>query len=557
MPPPDFIRESLAHDLLESGNEHFQITAHPGRVLFWSADSEGRCEIVSANWLEVTGQTSEAAIDQGWLAIVHPDDRDRVMQALESAIALRQGFYLRYRIMHPDGRRLQVLHDASVRQLPSGKFNGLIATLTDESNCAEGERQLENTTRRVYDFLDEVRLAAFAIDPRGRLLHINSELAAALAIDASKAVGDDWIEQFVVNDDRARIRQLLDDDSPLPRETEYQLQTRSGPSLYRWHLILLRDFAGHPVSVAMMGSDITRWRQLGNQFRLAAQMFDSSMEAMVITDRDNKIVSVNPAFTTLTGYGRDEAIGRNPSILQSGRHGASFYQAMWRSIIEDGFWRGDIWDRRKDGSLYPKFLAITAIRDESGEITNYSAIFYDVSERKQLEEKLENLAHYDPLTQLPNRMLLQDRLEQAILAAERHQQHFALLFIDLDGFKPVNDQFGHSLGDEVLREVASRLQASLRAIDTAARLGGDEFVVILNGIDSREQAMRVAEKLIAALSAPYDINGQQPTVTASIGVCLYPSDRCGPEQLLRQADEAMYAAKKAGKRRVVFYGGAC
>lgn len=555
MSPPDPLRESIAHDLIESGNEHFQIAAHPGRVLFWSADSAGRCEIVSGNWLELTGQSAEAARDEGWLAIVHPEDRERIEQALRQAVDNRQGFYQRYRLGRPDGRWMPVLHDASIRRLPSGKFNGLIATLTDESNCAEGERLLETATRQVYDFLDEVGLAALAIDPQGKLLHINGELAAALEIDAPAAIGSDWIESFVIEEDRPHIRQLLADDRPLPRETEYQLQIGQERRLYRWHLTLLRNFAGHPVSIALMGSDITRWRQLGNQFRLTAQMFDSSMEAMVITDRDNRIVSVNPAFTTLTGYRREEAIGQDPRILQSGRHDAAFYQAMWQSILEDGYWRGDIWDRRKDGSQYPKFLAITAIRDESGEIANYSAIFYDVSERLQLEERLENLAHYDSLTQLPNRMLLQDRLEQAILAADRYQQHFALLFIDLDGFKPVNDQFGHALGDAVLREVARRLQDNLRAVDTAARLGGDEFVVILNDIGNREHALQVADKLIAALAAPYELGGHQPQLAASIGVSLYPNEQGEPADLLRQADEAMYAAKQAGKCRVVCYGG--
>jgi diguanylate cyclase (GGDEF)-like protein/PAS domain S-box-containing protein len=305
----------------------------------------------------------------------------------------------------------------------------------------------------------------------------------------------------------------------------------------------------------MMGSDITEWRRMGDRLRLNAQVFDSSNEAMVITDRQNNIISVNRAFTRLTGYEREEALGKNPRILNSGRQDAAFYRSMWESIIENGFWRGDIWDRRKDGSCYPKFLSITAIRDDGGEIVKFSAVFYDVSERKEMELQLENLAHYDSLTGLPNRMLLHDRLEQAIATAERQRQHFALLFIDLDGFKPVNDEHGHGVGDAVLKLVGERLNMVIRGMDTAARLGGDEFVVILTDIHNRENTERVAEKIIGELSEPYQVAGKTLSISASIGASLYPSDQKVAMDLLRTADEAMYQAKRDGKRRVKFYGG--
>jgi diguanylate cyclase (GGDEF)-like protein/PAS domain S-box-containing protein len=305
----------------------------------------------------------------------------------------------------------------------------------------------------------------------------------------------------------------------------------------------------------MMGTDITQWRRTGAQQRLAAQMFDNSKEAMVITDRNNLIVSVNRAFSALTGYSSQEAIGQNPRILQSGKHDESFYRDMWRSILEHGFWRGDIWDRRKDGTFYPKFLAISAIRENDEEISHFSAIFYDVSERKKLEERMETLAHYDALTGLPNRMLLQDRLEQAIAYAARLQQHFALLFIDLDGFKPVNDNYNHQVGDEVLKLVGQRIGAALRAIDTAARLGGDEFVVILTDIRDIDSTNSVAEKLVSALSEPYIVGEYTISISASIGASIYPNDEKTAQELLRSADEAMYQAKRTGKQRVIFYGG--
>ncbi|HET6718027.1 MAG TPA: diguanylate cyclase [Rhodocyclaceae bacterium] len=549
--------ETLAHDLLEAGNEHFQITAHPKRVLFWTTDSNGGCEVVSSNWTEYTGQALEAAHGVGWLDVIDPEDRPRVVDAMRWAIGSQSGFYLHYRICRPDGTTRRILHDASARALPSGKFNGLVGTLTDDSDSAAGDDSLENSAQRIYEFLDGVGLAAVALAPDGRLVHVNRVMAALLGKTARELIDRDWIADFVCSEDRSRLNSLLKGEQPpVPAlEFEYQVVTTQGRRLFRWRLTLIRDASGAPLSFTMMGSDITQWRQLGNRLRLTAQMFDHSTEAMVITDHNNLIVSVNPAFTRLTGYAAAEAIGKNPRILQSGRHDAAFYQAMWESIVSQGFWRGDIWDRRKDGSYYPKFLAITALRDDRGEITHFSAIFYDVSERKLLEEKLESLAHYDPLTGLANRMLLQDRLEYAIATAERHAQCFALLFIDLDDFKPLNDTYGHAFGDAVLKRVGQRLGAAVRGVDTAARLGGDEFVVILTDIGQRDNAEVVAQKILQELSAPLPIDGESVVVTASIGISLYPNDETAAAALLRNADAAMYEAKKNQRQRIAFYGG--
>jgi diguanylate cyclase (GGDEF)-like protein/PAS domain S-box-containing protein len=549
--------ETLAHDLLEAGNEHFQIAAHPKRVLFWTTDSNGGCEVVSGNWTEYTGQALEAAHGVGWLDVIDPEDRPRVVDALRWAIGSHSGFYLHYRICRPNGTTRRILHDASVRALPSGKFNGLVGTLTDDSDNAAGDDSLKNSASRVYEFLDGVGLAAVALATDGRLVHVNRAMATLLGKTVSELIDRDWVTDYVCSEDRSRLCRLLQGEhQPVPPlEFEYQIVTSRGRRLFRWHLTLIRDAAGAPLSYTMMGTDITQWRQIGNRQRLTAQMFDNSTEAMVISDHNNLILSVNQAFTRLTGYSPTEAIGKNPRILQSGKHDDAFYQAMWESILNHGYWRGDIWDRRKDGSYYPKFLAITALRDDNGQITNFSAIFYDVSERKQLEEKLESLAHYDPLTGLANRMLLQDRLEYAIATSERNGQCFALLFIDLDDFKPLNDTHGHAFGDEVLKLIGQRLGAAIRGVDTAARLGGDEFVVILADVRNRDNAETVAQKILQDLSAPLPIDGESVVVTASIGISLYPNDETAAPALLRNADEAMYEAKKNEGQRIAFYGG--
>ncbi|MDP2136157.1 MAG: diguanylate cyclase [Sulfuritalea sp.] len=550
--------ESLAHDMLEAGNARFQIAAHPNRVLFWSADALGACEVVSTNWTACTGQAFENALGLGWLDAVHGEDRILVTDTVRAAIETHRGFYLHYRLRRADGSARRVLHVAAARALPSGKFNGLVGTLTDETDTEAGENSLQHSEEQVFEFLEGVGLAAVAIDMEGRLVHINQVMARQIGQAAESLLGCNWIGDYVSSEDRPRLAALFAADAPpsaLPHELEYQVETVKGQCLFRWHLTLIRDPGGAPMSIAMMGSDITEWRRMGDRMRLNAQVFDSSNEAMVITDRQNNIISVNRAFTLLTGYERDEALGKNPRILSSGRQDAAFYRSMWESIIENGYWRGDIWDRRKDGSCYPKFLSITAIRDDAGQIAKFSAVFYDVSERKEMEAQLENLAHYDSLTGLPNRMLLHDRLEQAIATAERQRQHFALLFIDLDGFKPVNDDHGHGVGDEVLKLVGQRLNLIIRGMDTAARLGGDEFVVILTDIRNRENTERVAEKIISELSEPFQVAGKTLSISASIGASLYPSDQKVALDLLRTADEAMYQAKRDGKRRVKFYGG--
>jgi diguanylate cyclase (GGDEF)-like protein/PAS domain S-box-containing protein len=427
-----------------------------------------------------------------------------------------------------------------------------------ESDTEAGGESLQYSEERVFELLEAVDLATIAIDVRGKLVYINRFMAIRIGQAAENLLGCDWIGHYISTEDRPRLAAYLGANaslSALPPELEYQVETAKGRCLFRWHLILIRDPAGVPTRIAMMGSDITEWRRMGDQLRMKAQVFDRSNEAMVISDHQNNIVAVNAAFTMLTGYEREEVLGRNPRILSSGRQDAAFYRAMWQSIVREGYWRGDIWERRKDGSVYPKFLSITAIRDDVGAIVNYLAVFHDVSERKEREAQLESLAHFDPLTGLPNRMLLYDRLDQAVAIADRQRQHFALLFIDLDEFKPVNDAHGHDVGDEVLKQVGQRLNLVIRGMDTAARLGGDEFVVILTDIRNRENAEGVAEKIIDELSKPYEVAGATLSISASIGASLYQGEQGAAMDLLRTADEAMYQAKRDGKRRVIFYEG--
>lgn len=296
-------------------------------------------------------------------------------------------------------------------------------------------------------------------------------------------------------------------------------------------------------------------RQMEADLRLAATVFENSSEGIVITDKDNNILSVNSAFEKLTGYTRNEVIGKNPRILKSGRHDLSFYQEMWRRLKEDGRWQGEIWERRKDGVIYPKWITINAIRDEHGAITNHMAIFSDISERKAAEQRIYHLAHHDALTGLANRTLLADRIGQAIHQARRTGHMAAILFIDLDGFKLINDTLGHEVGDAMLCNVAERLESLVRESDTVARMGGDEFLVLLSEISHEEDAARVANKIVNAIGQPYDIDGQELRTSPSIGISIYPQDGADENSLIRSADTAMYHAKASGRNNFQFYTG--
>lgn len=286
---------------------------------------------------------------------------------------------------------------------------------------------------------------------------------------------------------------------------------------------------------------------------LAAEVFDHTQEGIIITNADNRIVSVNRAFTLITGFSEQDVMGQNPNILASGRHDQAFYRQMWRELIETGHWKGELWNRCKDGSVKPKWISITAIYDEAGRVTQYIGLFSDISERKEAEERIEFLAHHDALTSLPNRILTRDRFDQALALAKRQKTGMAMLFVDLDHFKYVNDTFGHIAGDDLLIESVKRLEKTVRESDTISRQGGDEFLIILPAINDNLAISRIAQHMLDTLSLPFTISGHSLGISASIGIALYPKHGEDFDTLLKNADAAMYGAKAAGKNTYRFF----
>lgn len=315
----------------------------------------------------------------------------------------------------------------------------------------------------------------------------------------------------------------------------------------------IQNEAGEFVNFLGVTRDISERKRAELDLHIAAIAFESQ-DGMIVTDAQRTMLRVNHAFTQISGYAADEVIGKTPRMLQSGRHDADFYAAMWATIQLEGVWHGEIWNQRKNGEIYPEQITITAVKGSTGPVTHYVAVLRDITERKQLEKEIAQLAFFDTLTQLPNRRLFNDRLNQSLARAQREQSSLALMFIDLDKFKPINDTYGHEAGDSVLQAVARRIESSLRASDTAARVGGDEFLVLLPDLQSKDDALAVAEKIRLALEQPFvTSNGVTLLASASIGIAIYPDQARIQEDLLRLGDRAMYEAKNAGGNAVRLY----
>lgn len=290
--------------------------------------------------------------------------------------------------------------------------------------------------------------------------------------------------------------------------------------------------------------------------RLAAKVFECTQEGIMVTNARRIVESVNPAFTQITGYKAHEVIGKTPAILSSGRHDAAFYRKMQKELAANGHWQGEIWNRRRSGEIYPEWLTINTIRNTSGEAVNFVGVFSDITKRKAAEKQMQFLAYHDGLTGLPNRELFFDRLEHAIAHAHRNRRMVAVMFLDLNKFKQINDTLGHHVGDQLLQRVAQRLTASVREDDTVARLGGDEFTVVLESIVQAGDVSSVARKIMAALSQPMQLDEHEIDVTTSIGISLYPTDGEQPEALIKCADTAMYLAKQDGRNNFRFFSAA-
>ena len=416
------------------------------------------------------------------------------------------------------------------------------------------ERQLHESEHFVASLIENSGTLIFAKDCGGRYRLVNRKWEEVTGHSRDKVIGRLDAEIFgAVEAIEFRANDLKVMNGETTVEIEETLGSGADARYFLSTKFPMRNDSGQVNGICGIATEITQRKKIEAKMREALVVFNASNQGITTTDADGRITSVNPAFTRITGFTADEAIGRTPSILKSGRHDAAFYESMWSTLRTDGIWEGEVWNRRRDGQIYPEWLTISSVTDADGKVTDYVSLFSDITERKQQEEEIWRQANFDALTGLANRNLFADRLERAIAQARRKEQKVGIAFLDLDGFKWINDTLGHDFGDELLVEVARRLRHAVREQDTVARLGGDEFTVVINDLTDPQDMLSVGEKLVGTLRDPFALGGNTHQLSGSIGITLYPDDGEDVQTLLKNADIAMYKAKQGGKNRFQFY----
>lgn len=423
-----------------------------------------------------------------------------------------------------------------------------------QKQLRETQLQLEEARAAYTELYDLTPLGHLTLDEKGLTRSINQASARMLERDRGKLVGKHFIA-WLASDDRPLLltflREVFLDREPIA--IELRIRTPTG---------LLRDVClestrvedgSKPFLCHLTMTDISDRRKAFDAANLTERVIESAAEGIMITDEFGVIRSVNPAFEQSTGYSAAEAIGNTPALLRSGRHNEEFYRNMWQRLNQEGKWQGEIWNRHKGGDIYPEWLSITAVKDSRGKASHYVGIFFDAQTEAHILKRLHHLAYYDGLTELPNRRLFLDRLNMSILHARRNMHLLAVMFVDLDHFKQINDTFGHKFGDSLLIAVTERMKKCLRDGDTLARLGGDEFTVLLPDLSEPDDAIHAARKILDICARPLLVEGREIQISASIGISVFPDDAEEADDLLDCADIAMYQIKEAGRNGYWFH----
>lgn len=450
--------------------------------------------------------------------------------------------------------QLRLVHELHVHQIELELQN-------DELRRAKDE--IEVSKARYFELYDLAPVGYCIVSEAGLVLEANLTLSALLGVNRS-VLSKQPLSRYIAREDqdiyyRMRHQLLADVASALTggQTASCELHMVKGDGSQFWALlsatvasVQVAHSDSTVVQLRLTLSDISVRKQADAKIQLAASVFTHAREGIMVANASGNIIEVNDAFTRITGYNREDVIGRNPRFLRSGRQDPAFYTNMWRSLVEQGHWSGEIWNRHKNGEVYPELLTISAVRDEQGGTQQYSGLFSDISAIKAHQSQLEHIAHFDSLTNLPNRVLLTDRLLQGLAHATRRGETLAVVYLDLDGFKSVNDHHGHDVGDQLLIALATNMKESLRNSDTLARIGGDEFVAVLTDLTDSQACLPMLTRLLSAAAQKVSIKGLMVQATASLGVTFFPQAHAvEPDQLLRQADLAMYQAKLAGGNR--------
>lgn len=438
------------------------------------------------------------------------------------------------------------------------KLKAAQSSLVHMAQLEESERTKNQLALSLRATLDAIPDMLFEVGIDGTYYSVHSPKSELIPVAVESLVGSNVHQVLPAAAASVAMAAIQEADRQgLSRGAQIELEVPLGKRWFELSVSKKSDGDAASKRFMVLSRDITERKMAEKELTIAAIAFEAQ-EGILVTDAQTKILRVNKAFTEITGYTPEQVVGKSPSILSSGEHDKEFYAVMWKAIAEKGSWEGEVWNRRNNGQIYPERLVINAVKDELGQVSNYVATIADITQSKADSEEIKNLAFYDPLTQLPNRRLLYDRLGQALVSSARTRRYGALLFFDVDNFKILNDTHGHNTGDLLLKLIATRLQSALRAGDTVARIGGDEFVILLedleqNGVDAANFVELLGQKILGLLAQPYKLDSHDYLSTVSVGVTLFCGQEVNAESLIKQADIAMYQAKSSGKNAIRFF----
>ncbi|WP_338849374.1 EAL domain-containing protein [Massilia sp. W12] len=529
------------------------VTQAPGAV--FRVKPNGPIEFVSDRIEEICGYSAAvlmAGSVRSWANIICAEDRVMQKQRVKEGLRFHKRYEIEYRIVDAAGQERWISECGQPEYGEDGEIAFIDGIITDITERKQNEMRIAALLSEQSAILDNVMLGIAFVRERN-IISANRFCEHMFGFAEHGMHGLSCLSLLPAEGGAAQLDAQFEALQHGGLQNELLCRRADGSLFWCQVNVCALDAQQAEAGSIWVFADISERQQAEEKLRLAATVFDYIADGVIVTDAQSRIVAVNPAFTQITGFAEQEALGQTPGILRSGRQEAAFYDALWRELLATGFWRGEIWNRRKNQELYLEWLTISAVKNSEGVSTHYVGVFSDITQVKESQEKLDHLAHHDPLTGLPNRLLFSDRLAHAIQLAQREHRPLALLFIDLDRFKSVNDTLGHHIGDEMLRQVAQALSAKVRDGDTLARLGGDEFVLLLEDSGGKYGAGVVAEKLMAIFEQPFYVASHELFASCSIGVAIYPDDGEDLNILIRNADVALYQAKADGRNAYRYF----